>query len=674
MEMGETLCMFVLADNFKFHWGENHDMLVELVACVGEIQIAVALNRAVAAARIQGAVEGRRARYVVQELALELAAESTLVIQSAVRSTQTRLWMAQAMMEVNTLSQLFLDADATQDGSLDHDELAHVLKDYYKTNGISKNKASVAAALKSAMQNFDLDSSGSLELGEFIAMVGTSKEFAFNRGGVGAKSRVVMDMVAQIGTGMAQDKHLQGVAAEILQAGISGADFRLHHLASLRQDEAASVLQGLCVGAVERANAAAAEEAVVQVQGLMRGHAGRQDVALAQGAQAALLQAGCLGVEARRGVQDELVGVQYGMPAVAIQAAIRGKEDRTRAMLQLEDGALSAAAIIQAMFRGRDDREAFVDMRDETYAASCSTLLAGLEGRFTRQVVGEEVGEERNQSAAQLRAMVAGCHAREFTTVEMCAEEGKAASRAQAALRSRRERDLLSETLKRLDKEAAAQLIQSVLSSHADRLAVEAGIALAYDGAAHTLQSGLQGFITRRVVGEERSEMEAAATARVNAIHLARGARTSIEEVHDMNDHLAARLVQARLRGRDSRMGFVAMLRGLELSEAACLVQGLLRGHNDRAVFTDIQINQYEAAAASLQGGVEGLSTRRRQLRSEEAASLVQAIIRGKDDREAAGLLYTKHQQLTESNSKAMPPLPPSFLPSFLIYVSCIMM
>ena len=44
--------MFLLADNFKFHWGENHDMLVELVSAMGEIRIKVTLTQRITAETI----------------------------------------------------------------------------------------------------------------------------------------------------------------------------------------------------------------------------------------------------------------------------------------------------------------------------------------------------------------------------------------------------------------------------------------------------------------------------------------------------------------------------------------------------------------------------------------------------------------------------------------------
>ena len=399
---------------------------------------------------------------------------------------------------------------------------------------------------------------------------------------------------------------------------------------------------------------AAIKDAAAQLQGMVRGHQQRENTAMVNTMeemqlQAGQLQAGILGATDRRRVETELANVYNGQTEV-IQAAIRGKESRSKALADGTDVAMSAATIVQAVLRGRDDREAFGEMRDEECAAASTTLLAGLEGRVTRTAIADEM----SQSAAQVKAMFASRSASVAVTNGIESDEHAAAGVVQGVLRGRRAREALAKQLGDMDQSDAAALLQAVLRGSRDRDDVDLLLAEEYDGAASTIQNGLEGMLTRRVVSSELSESVTLAVERVRAMLSACNARAETEEVREMSNNEAAALVQGILRGREGRQTFVAMLREMSENDAASLVQAIIRGRDSRHDTNDVKSGEQATSVASLKGVLAGMSTRRRQLEQGEAVSLVQAIIRGRDDRQAAHLLYAKQQELAAEVTPVM--------------------
>lgn len=74
---------------------------------------------------------------------------------------------------------MFKDADADGSGKLDKAELASLLKEYYKTEKLSRRLSSVQEEIDAAMAEYDTDGNGELDFKEFIFMAATSKEFKF---------------------------------------------------------------------------------------------------------------------------------------------------------------------------------------------------------------------------------------------------------------------------------------------------------------------------------------------------------------------------------------------------------------------------------------------------------------------------------------------------------------
>lgn len=68
------------------------------------------------------------------------------------------------------LTQLFEDADVDGSRSLDKEELAEVLRAYYKTEGVLRKLETVQKEVDNAMTMYDKDNSGRLELKEFVSM------------------------------------------------------------------------------------------------------------------------------------------------------------------------------------------------------------------------------------------------------------------------------------------------------------------------------------------------------------------------------------------------------------------------------------------------------------------------------------------------------------------------
>lgn len=76
-----------------------------------------------------------------------------------------------AASAMRTLRELFTEADEDHSGSLDTEELAIMLRKYYKTEGTLRKIDRVKEEVADAMSRYDTDSSGTLDFKEFIHMV-----------------------------------------------------------------------------------------------------------------------------------------------------------------------------------------------------------------------------------------------------------------------------------------------------------------------------------------------------------------------------------------------------------------------------------------------------------------------------------------------------------------------
>jgi len=80
---------------------------------------------------------------------------------------------------IEFLQSMFTAADADKSGTLETDELAKLVKEYYKHERVGRPLKVVQGEVARAMEEFDADKSGALDFKEFIRMVLHSQEFKF---------------------------------------------------------------------------------------------------------------------------------------------------------------------------------------------------------------------------------------------------------------------------------------------------------------------------------------------------------------------------------------------------------------------------------------------------------------------------------------------------------------
>jgi len=86
-------------------------------------------------------------------------------------------------VEINTFfREMFKESDTDGSGTLNSEELALLVKAYYKKEKVGRAIKTVKGEVDRAMQEFDTDGSGCLDYKEFINMVLHSKEFKFKLG------------------------------------------------------------------------------------------------------------------------------------------------------------------------------------------------------------------------------------------------------------------------------------------------------------------------------------------------------------------------------------------------------------------------------------------------------------------------------------------------------------
>jgi len=77
------------------------------------------------------------------------------------------------------LRNFFVDADTDGSGSLDKEELVHVLRKFYAAEKLSRNTAAVRREVEEALKRFDYNGDGTLQFEEFVDMVCLSDAFKF---------------------------------------------------------------------------------------------------------------------------------------------------------------------------------------------------------------------------------------------------------------------------------------------------------------------------------------------------------------------------------------------------------------------------------------------------------------------------------------------------------------
>jgi len=80
----------------------------------------------------------------------------------------------------DVLKKLFDTADVDKSLFLDTNELAEVMKAYYKLEGVARSRSVVIREVEAAMKKYDIDRSGTLEFPEFVNMFcDSSKDAVF---------------------------------------------------------------------------------------------------------------------------------------------------------------------------------------------------------------------------------------------------------------------------------------------------------------------------------------------------------------------------------------------------------------------------------------------------------------------------------------------------------------
>lgn len=107
--------------------------------------------------------------------------ESTAAPSGRSRSNTEQLQIAilSASNVLEFVEKLFYEADADNSGELGAEEMAAVLKDYYKSERLGRSQKAVQIEVNAAMEEFDTDKSGTLHFDEFVKMVCKSDKFKF---------------------------------------------------------------------------------------------------------------------------------------------------------------------------------------------------------------------------------------------------------------------------------------------------------------------------------------------------------------------------------------------------------------------------------------------------------------------------------------------------------------
>eukprot|EP00657_Telonema_sp_P-1_P003659 TRINITY_DN1863_c0_g1_i6.p1 TRINITY_DN1863_c0_g1~~TRINITY_DN1863_c0_g1_i6.p1 ORF type:complete len:341 (-),score=88.96 TRINITY_DN1863_c0_g1_i6:101-1123(-) len=110
-------------------------------------------------------------------------------------------------------SRCFGEADTDGSGSLDREELAAVLREFYQRQGVSRSIKKVNSELDAAMREFDSDGSGRLELDEFVKMVCSETPYFRLKIDPQIKHAILAQM--QLRRSESDHKHQQNAATQI---------------------------------------------------------------------------------------------------------------------------------------------------------------------------------------------------------------------------------------------------------------------------------------------------------------------------------------------------------------------------------------------------------------------------------------------------------------------------
>ena len=147
-------------------------------------------------------------------IALGLALEATMAATEGTPQARRKKWQVQhdAASEVAVLTELFCHADTSGDGALDLEELTEVMASYYKNARVSRSKEKIRDEMERALEKYDVDRSGTIELAEFLQLI---QDLPSNNPDVTA-------LVAEAGTKLRKDIEQTRQAAVLIQAGVRG--------------------------------------------------------------------------------------------------------------------------------------------------------------------------------------------------------------------------------------------------------------------------------------------------------------------------------------------------------------------------------------------------------------------------------------------------------------------
>jgi len=175
LNLGEMVSLYALQDEWHASKIDRHVQRLLDDVGVAMCQGAEGVNEA--AARLHACFKGYATRKQLSQLRAD-AEESAARMMSAVSTgAKDRRLVRAVRMEVDTLSELFGEHDTSGDGMLQLDELATVLRTYYKRNGVLRKLVTLKGEVETAMQTYDTDGDGTLELGEFVCMFARCEEF-----------------------------------------------------------------------------------------------------------------------------------------------------------------------------------------------------------------------------------------------------------------------------------------------------------------------------------------------------------------------------------------------------------------------------------------------------------------------------------------------------------------
>jgi len=170
----------------------------------------------------------------------QVLAEAATVLE---QSLENQI-VVEARATLNRLTQLFSAADVDGSGALDIQELAMVFKVLYKDMGTSRRLNLVEHEVSSAMEKFDHNASGTLELGEFVSMYALAENFKLRKKKGDAEMRIIL---ANAGDTM-QQQHKKRVAASAIQGSLLGKHARTTISDLHAKHNAAEVVQGALRG------------------------------------------------------------------------------------------------------------------------------------------------------------------------------------------------------------------------------------------------------------------------------------------------------------------------------------------------------------------------------------------------------------------------------------------